>query len=524
MAPAAATATDEITPAIDTSKAPPFYKRRNGILLYFLLTSSLLSSFASGFDGSMTNAMQLLERWQDRFGHPTGSTLGFFGAATGIGGVIPLIFLNWLGDALGRRWPTVIGGIFIAIGALVQNFAPNLMAFIGGKMILGFGVTTVQLGAPVLVTELSHPKERTIMTTFYNTSVYLGYVVGAWVTFGVRNIDNDWQWKIPTLLQIAPSAYQLVLIFFSPESPRWLVAKGREDEAYQSLLKWHGDGDANSELVAIEFAEIKEALRTEREQNMTWRDFFSSIPNWKRIGICISIATFSQSSGNLLVSNYLPQILKDTGLTTTFQNTLVNGMSTLWSWIVSLLVTVLINRFPRRTFFLVGSGGVSLVFIAWTIASQQYIERGSVVGGRIVIACIFLFQTFYSIAWMNLLVVYPLEICPYYMRAKAWSLVLLVVYVAQIFGNYVNPVALESIGWKFYIYYCVWVSTIFVIVYFCYPETQGPTLEELATLFDDPETRGTKLAKLSTKQSDTGSLEHGKSPSETVHAEGAEKV
>ncbi|KAH6672663.1 general substrate transporter [Plectosphaerella plurivora] len=515
MAPGAAKAVEGISSGIDYSKVPRFYQRKNGILLYFLLTSSALSSFASGFDGSQTNAMQLLMQWQNKFGHPTGSTLGFFGASTGIGGVIPLVLLNWLGDKYGRRLPTVVGSIFIIIGTLIQFFSPNLMTFVGGKIVLGFGVTTVQLGAPVLMAELSHPKERTVVTTFYNTSVYLGYVVGAWITFGVTNIQTEWQWKIPTLLQAAPSLYQLALIYFSPESPRWLVAQGREQEAYDSLLKWHGNGDPHSELVATEFSEIKEALAREREENLTWKDFFSSIPNWKRIGICIAIATFSQSSGNLLVSNYLPQILKDTGLKTDFENTLVNGMSTLWSYIVSLAVTALINRFRRRTFFLVGSGGVVIVFIAWTIASQQYIERGSVGGGRMVVACIFLFQTFYSIAWMNLLVMYPLEICPYHMRAKAWSLVLLVVYVAQIFGNYVNPVGLDAIGWKFYIYYCVWVSMIFVVVYFCFPETQGPTLEELARLFDGPKEKEAELEKT------RDSTDIGKTPVEAV---GVEKV
>lgn len=436
----------------------------------------------------MTNAMQLLDRWQDKFGHPTGSLLGFFGASTGIGGVIPLICLPWLCDKYGRKLPTVIGALIIIVGALIQNFASNLATFIGGKIVLGFGVTTVQLGAPVLMTEMSHPKEREIVTTFYNSSVYLGYVVGAWVTFGVRAIESDWQWKIPTLLQMAPSVYQLLLIWFSPESPRWLIAKGRREEAMASLIKWHAGGDQSSELVAAEYAEITEAIAGDLEGNVTWHALFSSVPNWKRIGICICVATFSQSSGNLLVSNYLPQILRDTGLNTSFQSTLINGMSTLWSYIVTLGVTAFINKFKRRTFFLVGSGGVCLVFIAWTIASQQYVEAGSISGGRVVIACIFLFQGFYSIAWMNLLVMYPLEICPYSLRSKAWTLVLLVVYVAQIFGNYVNPVGMDSIGWKFYIYYCVWVSIIFGVVYFCFPETQGPTLEELAALFDNDKT------------------------------------
>ena len=430
--------------------------------------------------------MQLLERWQDRFGRPTGSTLGFFGASTGIGGVIPLIFLGWLGDKFGRKWPTVIGAVVIIIGAIVQVFATDLWMFIGGKIVLGFGVTTVQMGAPVLVTELSHPKERATVSTFYNTSIYLGYVVGAWVTFGVTKINSEWQWKLPTLLQIVPSVYQLALIGFCPESPRWLVANGKEDKALRILTKYHGEGNPSNTLVATEFAEIRTGIARDRELNISWGAFFRSVPNWKRIFLCTCVGCFSQTCGNLLVSNYLPQILTSTGLTTTFQSTLVNGMVTLWSYLVTLAVAALINKFKRRTFFLFGSTGVAVVFVVWTICAQQYSVNGSLPAGRVVIACIFLFQGFYSISWLNLVVLYPLEICPYSMRAKAWSYVLLVIYVSQIFGNYVNPVGIEAIGWRFYIYYCVWAAVILVIVYFCFVETQGPSLEELALIFDGP--------------------------------------
>ncbi|EMC96871.1 hypothetical protein BAUCODRAFT_34267 [Baudoinia panamericana UAMH 10762] len=457
---------------------------------------------ASGFDGvgftclpkfemltfntqSMTNAMQLLPVWLDRFNHPTGSTLGFFGASTGIGGVVGLVLLSWVGDKFGRRAPTVIGALLIVIGALIQTWASDLGMFIGGKILLGCGVSTVQLGAPVLVAELSHPKERATVGTFYNTSIYLGYVVGAWITFGVAKMNNQWQWKIPTLLQILPSAYQLALIWFCPESPRWLVAHGHEERAKAILIKYHGNGDPASPLVDIEFAEIKEAIARDAEANTTWREVFRSRTNWKRIGLCICVAVFSQTTGNLLVSNYLSSILIDTGLNSSFDSTLINGMVTLWSYIVTLAVAALIDRFPRRTFFLFGSGGTMVVFIVWTICAQQYSERNSVTAGRVVIACIFLFQTFYSIAWLNMVALYPLEICPYTLRAKMWALVLLVIYAAQIFGNYVNPVGIAAVGWKFYIYYCVWVTIIFFIVYFCFVETQGPTLEELALIFDD---------------------------------------
>ncbi|KAG6001719.1 hypothetical protein E4U54_001011 [Claviceps lovelessii] len=460
----------------------------------------------------MTNGMQVLPSWQERFGHPTGSTLGFFGASNSIGGVIPFLTLGWMGDRYGRRVPTGVGSLVIMVGVLIELLASSLNMYIGGKMVLGFGSGLVQMTAAVLVTELSHPKERVRVTTFYNTSIALGYVIGAWTTYGCFRIPNQWSWRLPTLVQMVPSAYQLVLIFFSPESPRWLVARGRDDEAREVLVKFHGEGDVHSPLVAFEYAEIEQVIarqaaaasaedggeegeeeeagrRDEEEKNMTWRRLFSSAANLKRIGLCFATAVFSQSSGNLLVSNYLTQILKDTGVRDTKDITLVNAMVTLWQYIVALAVTAVIDKFKRRTFFLVGSGGVALTFFAWTIAAQQYLERNSLAAGRVVLACIFVFQAFYTMAWTNLVVTYPLEVVTYQMRAKAWVFVLLTIQLAAIFGSYVNPVALEKFGWKLYVYYCVWVTCIFVVVYFFFVETAGPTLEELTYLFDGQEAK-----------------------------------
>ncbi|KAH7041215.1 general substrate transporter [Microdochium trichocladiopsis] len=493
MAPRAAEATADLHSAIDVNSIAPFWRRKNGVLLYFLLTSSLFASMALGIDGSMTNALQTLQSWQVEFGHPTGSMLGLFGASNAIGGVIPFIFLSWISDVAGRRVPTALGSIVIIAGVMVQFFATSLNMFIGGKIVLGIGSSLIQMGAPVLVTELSHPKERVQVTTFYNTSIVLGYVVGAWATYGTARIPNEWSWKLPTLIQIVPSAYQLTLVFFCPESPRWLMAKGKSEEARAILVKYHGEGDIDSELVKYECVEIQQAIDKEAEENMTWKAFFSSKANLKRIGLCFATALFSQSSGNLLVSNYLTQILKDTGITEQKDVTLVNGMVTLWQYIIAITVTVLIDRFKRRTFFLVGSGGVLVVFIMWTISAKTYLD-GSLAAGRAVLVCIFLFQAFYTCAWTNLVVTYPLEIVTLQMRAKAWAFVLLTIQVASIFGGYVNPVALEAISWRFYIYYCVWVAFIFVVVYFFFVETAGPSLEELTYLFEGHEVKQ-KMAK-----------------------------
>jgi sugar porter (SP) family MFS transporter len=436
----------------------------------------------------MTNGMQVLTQWLDQFGNPTGATLGLFGAANAIGGVFPFLFLGWLGDKFGRRLPTAIGSVIIIAGALIELFATSLAMYIGGKIVLGVGSSMIQMGAPVLVSELSHPKERVRITTFYNTSVVLGYVIGAWGTFGCAKINGSWAWKLPTLIQVLPSAYQFTLIWFCPESPRWLVAQGRVDEARNILVKYHGEGQQDSALVQSELEEIENAIIAERENNPTWGEFIKSPGNLKRLWICLCVSVFGQTSGNALISSYLTQILKDTGIESEADITLVNGMVTLWQYIVCLTVCFLVDRLRRRTFFLVGSGGVAVVFIAWTIAAQQYLEKDSLTGGRIVLACIFLFQAFYTFAWTNVSVTYMMEVTTYQMRAKTWSLSLLVVQCATIYSSYVNPIGLENIGWKFYIYYDIWVSITFLIIYFTFVETSNWTLEELTFLFEGDQT------------------------------------
>ncbi|KAK6707862.1 hypothetical protein SNK04_008821 [Fusarium graminearum] len=86
------------------------------------------------------------------------------------------------------------------------------------------------------------------------------------------------------------------------------------------------------------------------------------------------------------------------------------------------------------------------------------------------------------------------------MRAKTWAFVLLTIQVASIFGGYVNPIGLEAIGWKFYIYYCVWVAIIFLVVYFFFVETSGPTLEELTYLFEGKSTKQEMIKEIEIKK------------------------
>jgi hypothetical protein len=94
-------------------------------------------------------------------------------------------------------------------------------------------------------------------------SWYLGSIAAAWITFGTRTIPSTWSWRLPSLLQMAPSLVQLSTIWFLPESPRWLIANDRGEEALEALKRYHGDGE-ETELVKLEYGEIRAAIEYEK--------------------------------------------------------------------------------------------------------------------------------------------------------------------------------------------------------------------------------------------------------------------
>ena len=94
-------------------------------------------------------------------------------------------------------------------------------------------------------------------------SWFLGSIAAAWITFGTRNINNSWSWRLPSLLQLCPSLIQLSTIWFLPESPRWLVWNDRHDDAIAALKQYHGEGE-ETELVKLEFEEIRAAIDHEK--------------------------------------------------------------------------------------------------------------------------------------------------------------------------------------------------------------------------------------------------------------------
>jgi sugar porter (SP) family MFS transporter len=457
--------------------------------LYFYAAVLCVASATTGYDGMFFNAVQNFEEWKDYFGNPEGSLLGLLGALYQIGSLVSIPIVPILTDNFGRKLPIAIGCVIMIVGAVLQGSCRDLNTFMGGRVMLGFGNSLAQLASPMLLTELCHPQHRGRLTTVYNCLWNVGALCVAWISFGTDFANSEWSWRVPALIQAFPSLIQIAFIYWVPESPRYLMAKDRHEEALRILAKYHANGNENHPTVQFEFREIKETIRLEFEssKNSSYTDFFKTRGNRYRLAVLLSLGIFSQWSGNAIISNYSAKLYESAGIMGSTPKLGLSAGQTVLALITSLTMAMLVDKIGRRPMFLAATGGMFCTFVFWTITCAVYETKGSREAGNAMIFFIWLFGFMYSLAWSGLLVAYAIEILPYRLRAKGLMIMNISVQAALTLNIYANPLAFEHFEgrtWQFYLIYTCWIFLELTFVYFMYVETRGPTLEELVKVID----------------------------------------
>lgn len=304
----------------------------------------------------------------------------------------------------------------------------------------------------------------------------------SWISFGTNYIPNDWAWRIPALLQAAPSVIQLAFIFWVPESPRYLIAKDKHDRALKILAKYHANGNENHPTVQYEFREIKEtiALEYEHKKNSSYLDFFRTKGNRYRLAVLLSLGIFSQWSGNAIISNYANLLYETAGVEGSTEKLGLSAGQMCLALVVSVSMALLVDKFGRRPTFLVATTGMFGTFIFWTLTSALYDEYGAPGSNIAMIFFIWVFGIFYAVAWSGLLVGYAIEILPYRLRAKGLMILNVSIQAALTLNVYANPEAFkhfEGHTWKLYLIY-----TVSFPLYSLFPESDRPSADRVSSL------------------------------------------
>ncbi|UPL00851.1 hypothetical protein LCI18_011785 [Fusarium solani-melongenae] len=445
------------------------------------------SAAANGFDGSLMNGLLIIPQWSDDIGDVSPSILGLIIAGISLGGLPTFIPAAYVSDWMGRRFTIALGSSIMVAAAIIQAVTNGPWAFLGTKIMLGVGLGFAQTAAPPLTTEIAHPRHRANVTNLFQAIWFWGAILSAVVTMGTLHMSGSWSWRLPVLFQGFFPALQLGGLFFVPESPRWLISKGRRDEAFQILARYHANGDTSDELVNFEFNEICTAIEQEREiEKPGIMSFFKTRGNRHRLLICVLVGFMIQWAGNGIVSYYLAPILESVGVTDSVAQAGINLGLQVWNAVLAALGAMACERYGRRPLWLISASGMLCSFIVITALSAVFADHGNKAAGNAVVPFLFIFFGFYVIAFTPLSIAYPVEILPFDLRSKGLSINLSVVFGAGFFNQYVNPIALDAIQWKFYFVYIGTLAAMLPTIWFLFPETKGRTLEEIAVVFDGP--------------------------------------
>lgn len=381
--------------------------------------------------------------------------------------------------------------------------------YIFARILLGFGFAPASVAAAALLGELGYPKERPFLTTVMAISLYPGMILAAGICFGTNNIPGNMSWRIPSWLQAVPSLIQLVLCLFIPESPRWLIAHDRHDEAFTILAKYHAEGDTESDFVKAEFAHMRATLELEMEfSKRSYLDLLRTAGMRRRTLLACAVGLFKQWSGNTLVSYFLSQILDMVGITNSTTKQTINLSLSCFSLVCAVPILMYCVNMSRIKTAYMSSASMLAIFVAWTIAMQKSLEatdNGNINNAANVAVMVFIFvykpayQIFYNamvfskcpcvfllvIRITNRRIAYMVEIWPYAERSRGLAVHKVFTLLAAATSTFVNPIGLKNIGWYFFLVYVVILVIEIVFVYFFFAETHGRTLEELTFLFED---------------------------------------
>lgn len=237
--------------------------------------------------------------WNDTFKNPDPVIVGLIVSILEVGAFVGSVFTAFVGEKLGRRKSVILGTTIMCIGALLQSTAYSRAHIIVARIIAGIGLGINNSTVPVFQAEYSPKASRGLYVCMQLSTLNLGICLIYWIDFAFSNHASSFAWRIPTALQLAFLLPMLLLSFIVDETPRWLAAHDRTDEALE-VLKRLNDGRHTEEETEAQFNSILSAIKVEHASGSgSWRHIFTSdnLSSRRRFFIACGIQFMQQAGG-----------------------------------------------------------------------------------------------------------------------------------------------------------------------------------------------------------------------------------
>ncbi|KAI9351069.1 general substrate transporter [Zopfochytrium polystomum] len=393
----------------------------------------------------------------------------------------------YLADIIGRKRSIMFAGLAFAIGGAMQSGSSQLAVLIIGRIISGFAIGAASTTVPMYLAECAPAQNRGSVTVIYQLMITAGILIAGSINAGIIGSDlqnNSTGWRLALGLQIVPALLLLGLMFSVPFSPRWLVRKGRNDEALETIAKLRALPKDHPE-VRDEYDLIIEDFRLEQSVgDAGWGEVFKG-SNGRRVFIGVMNQAMQQLTGINVITYFQPQLYAIIGFSATLSTQVLPVVFDFANFIFTFIGMFTIDRFGRK-FLLTWGGVVMALGLAMTYGFGKATQSGA--GSALAYISyvgIIVFDLGFSSTWGPVVWSYQAEIFPMRIRSKGVALSTMSNWLVGAIITWAEPYLARDLGINVYIIYFCFCALAVPWSFFFVPETRGKTLEELGEVFGD---------------------------------------
>jgi MFS transporter, SP family, sugar:H+ symporter len=469
-----------------STSLPAISSKENNRFIILISCVATIGGFLFGFDSGVINGT--VDGLKLAFNSDSVGT-GFNVASMLLGCAIGAFFAGSLSDVYGRRWVLIVSAVFFTVSAWGSGIATGSLEFIIYRVIGGFAVGAASVISPAYISEVSLARYRGRLSSVQQIAI-IGGLFAAFVsnyllakTAG-SSIQTYWwgfeAWRWMFWIEIFPAVLFFFALLFIPESPRFLVAKGRKEQGLNVLTRLYGEQEA-----AIKLKEIEASIMEDHPPRMS--DLISTSTKKIRpiVWVGIGLATFQQLVGINVVFYYGAVLWQAVGFSEN-DALLINVLSGALSVGACLISMMLIDRVGRRPLLWIGSlgMGVTLALMAVAFASGSLDASGKLqlsdTMGTTALISANIYVMFFNFSWGPVMWVMLGEMFPNQIRGSGLAVAGLFQWVANFAVTMTFPIMLAGIGlaatYGLYALAAI-VSVIFVLKYV--HETKGKELEQM---------------------------------------------
>ena len=440
-----------------------------------LLGSALVAALGGllfGFDTAVisgtTDALQAQYNLNDFW-------LGFTVAGALIGTILGASTAGQPSDRFGRKPVLMVMAVFYLVASLGSALAWDWYSFVAFRLIGGIAVGGASVVSPLYIAEIAPAAYRGRLVGVQQFNIVLGILLAFLSNYLLSRLNlgaTEWRWMLG--IQAVPSLIFFVLLFPTPESPRWLIGQGKVANARTTLTRLGVEPGPDG--VDLEIAEIERSLAEDRRLGS---DTLFRRAYRKPIALAMTIALFNQLSGINALMYYAPTIFKMAGAgdgSALLQSVAVGGTNLIFT----MLAMVIIDNFGRQKLMLVGSIGyiTSLATTAW--AFYTYGSKFDSTGGTIVLVSLLVFIASHAFGQGAVIWVFIGEVFPNRVRARGQALGCSVHWIMAALISWTFPVFADRLGaGNTFAFYALMMVGQLVWVLLVMPETKGVPLEEI---------------------------------------------